>query len=98
MVIQGMPGYGPNMQPCRRDSVGVYRCPISGALVDRRLPLLECGGLQNGMSGTPGPHNKNPRHKIFAKGWIAQNNIYYRYLDGCAKIFQGLGPNKNIIF
>ena len=25
---------------------------------------------------TPGPHNKNPRHKIFAKGWVAQNNNY----------------------
>ena len=38
---------------------------------------------------TPGPHNKNPRHKIFAKGWVAQKHIFYRYLDGRAKIFQG---------
>ena len=37
---------------------------------------------------TPGPHNKNPRHKTFAKGWVAQNNIFDRYLDGCAKTFQ----------
>ena len=43
---------------------------------------------------TPGPHNKNPRHKIFAKGWVAQNDIFDRYLDGCAKIFQGLGPKR----
>ena len=37
---------------------------------------------------TPGPHNKNPRHKIFAKGWVAQNNVFDRYLDGCARTFQ----------
>ena len=41
------------------------------------------------MPSTPGPHNKNPRHKIFAKGWVAQKQIFDRYLDGCAKIFQG---------
>ena len=34
---------------------------------------------------SPGPHSKNPRHKIFAKGWVAQKQIYDRYLDGCYK-------------
>ena len=37
---------------------------------------------------TPGPHNKDPRHKIFAKGWVAQTSIFDWYLDGCAKTFQ----------
>ena len=51
------------------------------------------GKAANGLPGEtekcrPGPHNKNPRHKIFAKGWVAQKNIFDRYLDGCAKIFQ----------
>ena len=42
-------------------------------------------------------HTMNPRHKIFAKGWVAQKNIVDRYLNGCAKIFQdfqGLGPKR----
>ena len=50
---------------------------------------------------TPGPHNKNPRHKIFAKGWVAQKHIFDRYLDGCAKIFQDfprVGSEKTGIF
>ena len=51
--------------------------------------------------GTPGPHNKNPRHKTFAKGWVAQKHIFDRYLDGCAKIFQyfpRVGSETNGIF
>ena len=50
---------------------------------------------------TPGPHDKNPRHKMFAKGWVAQNNGFDRYLDWCAKIFQDVprvGSEQNRIF
>ena len=42
----------------------------------------------SGSSNRPGPHNKNPRHKTFAKGWVAQKHIFVRYLDECAKTFQ----------
>ena len=50
---------------------------------------------------TPGPHNKNPRHNIFAKGWVAQTNIFDRYSDGCAQIsqdFPRVGSEKTGIF
>ena len=40
---------------------------------------------------TPGLHNKIPALKIFARGWVAQESIFYTIN---AKIFQGLGPNR----
>ena len=40
---------------------------------------------------TPGLHNKIPAHKIFARGWVAQEPIFYTIN---AKIFQGLGPKR----
>ena len=43
---------------------------------------------------TPSSHSKNPRHKTFAKGWVAQTNIFYRQFDGGAKILQGSGPKR----
>ena len=50
---------------------------------------------------TPSSHSKNPRHKIFAKGWVAQKTTFDRYLDGCAKTFQDfprVGSEKTGIF
>ena len=52
-------------------------------------PRHDDDGLEAPARCTPGPHNKKPRHKIFAKGWVAQKQIFDRYLDGCARTFQG---------
>ena len=38
-----------------------------------------------------GLHNKIPALKIFARGWVAQESIFYTIN---AKIFQGLGPKR----
>ena len=40
---------------------------------------------------TPGLHNKIPALKIFARGWVAQEPIFYTIN---AEIFQGLGPKR----
>ena len=40
---------------------------------------------------TPGLYNKIPAHKIFARGWVAQEPIFYTIN---AKMFQGLGPKR----
>ena len=68
-----------------------FREVLPGSPPNLRKPvflfmLLELGAW---VCYTPGQHNKNPRHKIFAKGCVAQKQIFERYLDGCAKIFQG---------
>ena len=41
--------------------------------------------------GTPGLHNKIPALKIFARGWVAQESIFYTINT---KIFPGLGPKR----
>ena len=41
--------------------------------------------------GPPGLHNKIPALKIFARGWVAQESMFYTIN---AKIFQGLGPKR----
>ena len=28
--------------------------------------------MDSAVPTEPGPHHKNPRHEIFAKGWVAQ--------------------------
>ena len=43
------------------------------------------------LINTPGLHNKIPAYNIFARGWVAQESIFYTIN---AKIFQGLGPKR----
>ena len=69
-------------------SYNYFRQPGRTPKVSQSLKHSKCKTVLRRQGSTPGPHNKNPRHKTFAKGWVAKTNIFDRYLDGCAKIFQ----------
>ena len=47
--------------------------------------------LSREIGRTPGLHHKIPALKIFARGWVAQEPVFYTTK---AKIFQGLGPKR----
>ena len=54
-------------------------------------PRSPTRNLHRHERGTPGLHSKIPALKIFARGWAAQESIFYTIN---AKIFQGLGPKR----
>ena len=57
----------------------------------RQLPRLLHMDIEAG-GRTPGLHNKIPALKIFARGWVAQESIFFYTIN--AKTFQGLGPKR----
>ena len=47
-----------------------------GSLVGERCAARERGVTPSDGGSTPSSHSKNPRHKIFAKGWVAKKTFF----------------------